>query len=616
MKPLKSKNSLTALLVAILVMTLIPLCLLSYFLNRYMTMQAYQEVKSQAAAITDFTNDRLRELIRSEDLRPFTEYSLNSVEEIGISYFLSVSPLARVKPSTSVPGVKAYFQIESNGRFSTPLWPKRDYREEFDIDQPSARKKKLLEIYDTLKSSEPLVNAESSEKGGLSFYRYQKKLYLENEDRLRDPGTKPLPKKKSKSFQLLDLRSKRVSKKNSKKSKGLRQPKFSIEQVRKQIRIKGLDAIVNPFEATVLDTGNIVFFRDVQVGKKKFLQGFLVEEKEFFSSILNPKYRKGLSEDLQDQIVVASGEKILPSFTEAEKYKSQQILVLKTSLPAPLQGLQMFYSTGEIRLSASWVLFNGALLAIFLVLVVGSVWLFFIGKRQMELVQRQSNFVSAVSHELRTPLTAIRMHSEMLQSDWVGDEERKKKAYGFILNESERLSRLINNVLSMARIGRDQLELQLQHYSLKELESLLKSRLGPLAENSGFKLVIQNQVANPDLLINVDKDALLQIFLNLVDNAIKFAKESELKTVELKIVTVGERVVFSVRDYGPGIPPASRSRLFELFFRAENEMTRSTTGTGIGLALVQQLAIKMGAEVKLDPVDQGAQFSVSFPVAN
>ena len=608
------KTSFSRLKLLLLALLLIPLSFLSIYMNRYFTFEAFQETKRQAQAITYFTNDRLRELIRSEDLRPFTEYSLNNVKEIGLSYFVSVSPLANIEPSTNFPGVIGYFQIESSGSFTSPIWPARKLSEERELNQVPKRKQKLLELYDLIKNAELLGPTKTAKKDNLKLTKYKKNLQLRGERGLRDPQIKPVPVKKSKSLKKVALKSKAEMKGFSKASPK-KLSRFSIEQARKQIRIKGLDATVDPFLATVLETGNIVFHREVRVGKRRYLQGFVVDERQFFSSILNPKYRRGLSEDKQDQIVIASGDQILPSFTQAEKFKNQQILVLKSGLPAPLESLNLFYSTPEIRFSASWSLINAILLIIFLILSVGLSWLYILNQKQTELLQKQSNFVSAVSHELRTPLTAIRMHSEMLQSDWVGSEDKKQKAYGFILNESERLSRLINNILSMARIGKDQLDLKLEAYSVKDLVQVLQNRVQPIATGAGFELLINTKENAETAILHVDKDAFVQIFLNLVDNSVKFAKDHPPQKIEIDVSSSHETTTFSVRDYGPGVPTSSKTRIFELFYRGESELTRSTTGTGIGLALVQQLTKKMGGNIDYKAANPGSCFEISFLIS-
>src|SRR5262249_41079243 len=115
-------------------------------------------------------------------------------------------------------------------------------------------------------------------------------------------------------------------------------------------------------------------------------------------------------------------------------------------------------------------------------------------------------------------------------------------------------------------------------------------------------------------LIAVDEDAIAQIVINLVDNALKFSASAERKEVDVAFTTEagGRTVVLSVRDFGPGVPRAEQRKIFELFYRSENELTRKTTGTGIGLALVRELAAGMNAQVDYRSREPGSEFRVEF----
>ncbi|MCB0366621.1 MAG: HAMP domain-containing histidine kinase [Bdellovibrionaceae bacterium] len=611
MKTSGQRKSLIRFLLLFLVCLSLPMIFLGYLLNSYFERQAYQDVRTEAEAINEFTLDRLSELVRSEDLRPFTEYSFSYVQEIGLSYFLSVSPLAKIEPETGIPGVIGYFQIDDDGRFTSPVWPLLSAKQSSQLNDPRARREKLFQIYDTLKSAE-LLNPKAQRDH--AFFKLREKMNLTGESELRDLSvTNTLAAMKGGSLEELELvESKFAPSKKSmavtKKSKS----SYGIQEAKRQMRIKGMDAVVYPFQSVVLNTGHILFYREVLVRKQSYYQGFLVDEAKFFAEVIRPRFRKGLSEDKQDQVVVASGERILPSFTEANKRKGQQVLILEQTLHAPFDDLRFFYSTAGLKVSKERWLVNGVLFVFFLILSGGLVWFYFLNKKQLELVQRQSDFVSAVSHELRTPLTSIRMHSEMLRFGWVKDEDKKQESYSYILTESERLSRLINNVLSMARIGREQLVLNCEVLPTGEALDFVVSRVLPQVENSGFELRVNRQKELSGE-VSVDRDALLQIVMNLVDNGLKFARDCEPKVIEIIGTVEDDHLVIGVRDYGPGVHGESEDKIFDLFYRQENELTRSTTGTGIGLALVKQLSELMKAQVSYEKARPGACFLVSLP---
>jgi signal transduction histidine kinase len=231
---------------------------------------------------------------------------------------------------------------------------------------------------------------------------------------------------------------------------------------------------------------------------------------------------------------------------------------------------------------------------------------------QIRLARQQQDFVSAVSHELKTPLTSIRMYGEMLKAGWA-DEAKRQTYYDYIHSESERLSRLIENVLQLARLTRNTQRFDPKAITVAELVDVARSKVATQVERAGFALVVRNETPEGTSVV-VDVDCAAQIFINLVDNALKFSASAAVKKVEIAARRSSDgTVLLTVRDYGPGVPKTQLKKIFELFYRAENELTRETVGTGIGLALVRQLAAAMGARVDARNCEPGAEFRVEFP---
>jgi signal transduction histidine kinase len=209
--------------------------------------------------------------------------------------------------------------------------------------------------------------------------------------------------------------------------------------------------------------------------------------------------------------------------------------------------------------------------------------------------ERRSNFVAAVTHELKTPLTAIRMYAEMLRDGLVPSDDKRGEYYRTITDESERLSRLIDNVLEFARLERGSRELQTRAGDVAPVLEEALAKLRSHASRQGFELVLEADPSLPPVLF--DRDALLQVLFNLVDNAMKYARGADARTVRIEARRAGEGVEVAVRDFGPGVAARHLARIFEPFYRGEDELVRSTQGTGIGLALVRELAARMGASV-------------------
>ncbi len=212
----------------------------------------------------------------------------------------------------------------------------------------------------------------------------------------------------------------------------------------------------------------------------------------------------------------------------------------------------------------------------------------------VEFAQRRSDFVAAVSHELKTPLTSIRMYSEMLRDGLVPSPEKRDEYYATITDESERLSRLIDNVLEFSRLEQNRREPTLVVGGVAEAVREAAEKMRAHVEREGFALEIDLATEAPS--VQYDRDAVTQLLFNLVDNALKYARDAEDRRIRV-VLKPSERGILElrVRDFGPGVPEDQMRRIFEPFYRAGEELTRDTAGTGIGLALVKELAEDMGA---------------------
>lgn len=260
---------------------------------------------------------------------------------------------------------------------------------------------------------------------------------------------------------------------------------------------------------------------------------------------------------------------------------------------------------------------QGIWLLTLMVVLASTVGLYFAYRMvaaRMAYAERRSNFVSAVTHELKTPLTVIRMYSEMLEGDMLGSEEKRREYYRTIGAESDRLGRLINNVLELSKIEQGNRQLELVSGSVQAVLDDVLDMLRPHADSTGFTLEVR---CDPDLPpIRYDRDALVQIVFNLVDNAMKYARDAERRVIVLEARRGTVDVELIVRDFGPGVPAVHLKRVFEPFYRPENELTRTSKGTGIGLALVKNLAEGMGGSVQgRNPSDGGFEVTVGLSPA-
>jgi signal transduction histidine kinase len=229
--------------------------------------------------------------------------------------------------------------------------------------------------------------------------------------------------------------------------------------------------------------------------------------------------------------------------------------------------------------------------ALALAIVLGLYALYRMAAVRVRFAERRNNFVAAVSHELKTPLTAIRMYSEMLRDGMVEDEGKRQQYYDTITAETERLSRLINNVLELSRLERRERPVQLIAADVTPLVREVVEVFRPHAQQAGFLLEL---VADPDLpAVRFDRDALTQVLFNLLDNALKYGDAPERRILVRCTRSEQGGVCVSVADNGQGVADSQLRAIFEPFYRVQTELTRTQQGTGIGLALVHGLCTRM-----------------------
>jgi len=396
---------------------------------------------------------------------------------------------------------------------------------------------------------------------------------------------------------------------------------------------------VEPFQVNLLESGHVLIFRRVWTQNQRLIQGMLIDKARFIEAIIQNEFiNSALSEN--SRLAFAYQGNILAAYGEIEKGRygyldnarqlSGTVLYQKTLL-SPFDEFNLVFTIGDLSSGSSGqVVLMSALILLFTVLL--GAWLFNrYANAQQALMNQQQDFISSVSHELKTPLTSIRMYGEMLKEGWVS-EAKRKEYYHFIFDESERLSRLINNVLQLAKLNRNTLEPNLKPYSIDALINMTETKLSGHAASEGFELIIKhNQETdlfkakkvkenNQQVIVNLDEDLFIQIMINLVDNALKYSINAEVKKIELDFSTNNkEELSISVRDYGPGIEPEKLKKIFDLFYRNENELTREAKGTGIGLALVAQYVQLMQGQVSANNTNPGLEVLVFFsycPIQN
>lgn len=384
-------------------------------------------------------------------------------------------------------------------------------------------------------------------------------------------------------------------------------------------RVATFESEIDPLEFSRLDSGHFVLFRKVWRDRQRYIQGMILETGPFLADSIGMEFRQAALARMSHLTVAYQGEPLQAFRGATERGYSADAAgdlqgepLYRARLSAPLDSLEIAFAVDRLPPGPGGAVLAWLSCILAAVLCGGHYLMYRLGARQIDLTRQQQDFVSAVSHELKTPLTSIRMYGEMLREGWAS-EEKKATYYDFICSESERLSRLIANVLQLARMTRNGLELDLKPASVGELLDQVRSKIASLAERAGFALEWPLDEEAARMTVKLDADGFAQIVINLVDNAIKFSAQSPRKQIDIGCRKMRDgSLAFYVRDYGPGIPKDRMKKIFELFYRLENELTRETVGTGIGLALVRQLAVAMNARIEVVNREPGAEFRAIF----
>jgi signal transduction histidine kinase len=256
------------------------------------------------------------------------------------------------------------------------------------------------------------------------------------------------------------------------------------------------------------------------------------------------------------------------------------------------------------------MIFLGAFVLLVAVIAAGLVATYRLVRRESEIAQLKADFVANVSHDLKTPLSLIRMFAETLEMDRVPDPARRREYYGVMTRESERLSRLIDNVLDFSRIESGRQRYEMAPGPIEPLvHEVLESFRHPL-QQQGFALDVSVAPELPD--VAMDEEAIKQALANLVDNAMKYS--AERRHIMVTARRDGGGIAVEVADEGIGIPPGERPRIFEKFYRVGRSETQGRRGSGVGLALVKHIAEAHGGRITVDDrPGGGSRFTLHLP---
>jgi len=365
-------------------------------------------------------------------------------------------------------------------------------------------------------------------------------------------------------------------------------------------------------QAVFINDSQIFIFRRIVINNQIYRQGFIIIVQDFLNYLANEYF------SLQPMAQFASlrlsvldrGRETTTVLSGADVQHSN--FSLERTFPRPFSFLRATLSSDRIPKSVGRTTLNIMISVLAFVILIGLFAIYQSARAVVALSERRSRFVSSVTHELKTPLTNIRMYIEMLEQGIARDPEREQEYFRILGSESSRLSRLINNVLEYSKLEKRQVHLDLQRGTLQEVIQEVKEVMQEKLLQEKFDLKVEREEVPP---FKYDREAMIQILINLLDNSMKFGRLLPTRRITIKIWPEGDTVKISVSDTGPGIPDSALKKIFEDFYRVDSDLTRTTGGTGIGLALVKKLVSAMGGAVKAKNNDgPGCTITITMPV--
>ncbi len=365
---------------------------------------------------------------------------------------------------------------------------------------------------------------------------------------------------------------------------------------------------------------NYLKLEPVEISPTNSLVLFLLEDNSLCGVVFNPdKFIYQLLDSKMKSI--AGNEFVLAVYKpsgDSIEFSTDQISVSDIKQTKPLWLLPQ-YNLGitlkgktidelvKARTTQNLILIAG----ITLLIIIG-IWLVFRNiKKEIQLAQIKSDFVSNVSHELRTPLSLISMFAETLEMGRVKSEEKKNEYYSIIHSETSRLSSIVNKVLNFSKMEAGKRTFHFEKTDLNELIQSVFNTYGFHLQSNGFEFDFRP--AKNISPINIDPEAISEAVINLIDNAVKYCEEN--KTVILKTGTENGFVFVEVEDKGIGIPESDQKKIFEKFFRVSTGHIHNTKGTGLGLSLVKQIVDAHKGKITLtSSPGKGSRFRILFPV--
>jgi signal transduction histidine kinase len=372
------------------------------------------------------------------------------------------------------------------------------------------------------------------------------------------------------------------------------------ENVNRQVVQNQLDVVKYYPIQYLYKKGGLFAFRKVTAIKRIYIQGYMINLVYLTDNILRGFISKNTPDNFSIYSYPLNDKTPYASASISDKLDFIKLYVYKND-----------NSYIDSIIKEETIKYYVITFVLFTIILVGCTFIYKTIKSEAQINQKKGDFISAVTHELKTPLTSIRLYSEMLFDDMVKEEQKKKVYYEYMLKESERLTRLINNVLDFSKIENNKKVFQMEKGGLNELLIELCEKYKNNLKVAGFEFSYEiNDIKD----VSFDKDAITQVFINLLDNAVKYSSASDEKKIDVRLYEAQDKIIFEVVDKGIGIPKSEQKAIFEKFHRIENELTRTSKGSGIGLSIVKAYIKAHGGKIEVFSKEkEGSRFRITLP---
>jgi len=351
---------------------------------------------------------------------------------------------------------------------------------------------------------------------------------------------------------------------------------------------------VAPLQSVFIDADRIFIFRRIVIDERIYRQGFILKVNAFLAYLADSYFAtQPMSRFAQLRLEVNDMDHPA-TINQTGANVHQTKFALDRDFPAPFNFLYARLTSEKIPPAASRQTLN------IMVAILGAVFLLGLGAiyrsahAMVDLSERRARFVSSVTHELKTPLTNIRMYIEMLEQGIARDTAREQDYLHVVGSESARLSRLINNVLELSRLEKKQRHFDMRKGDFQDVLDEVQAVMAEKVRQEDFTLTM---APSKGIEFVYDREVMVQILINLIENSIKFGRQSATRQITIDVTKHDDHVAVTVADTGPGIPRHALKKVFDDFYRVEDALTRTTGGTGIGLSLVKKFMQAMGGSV-------------------